>query len=210
MDIAADSSNLTFSMLHNLTTTVETLQQQMLSVTNFLQQGHTMRNSGNQASAGNLQQQINHSNKEDNNLTFEILQVNHEHFCGNIQQNSTVVPASATSFRTETAIGGLNMGQCMENLSNTSVQLMQNALPLGSMVNEATKNKIWANEYIESQKSGSMPIILDNNLSSFGKPQLAVPKKNTREIKTLDQWMSAFSVFMAIYCEKLLQHYLNT
>jgi hypothetical protein len=183
MDIAADSSYLTFSMLHNLTMTVETLQQQKLSVTNFLQQGHTIRNSGNQASAGNLQ--INHSNKEDNNLTFEILQVNHEHFCGNIQQNSTVVPASATSFRTETAIGGLNMGQCMENLSNTGVQLMQNALPLGSMVNEATKNKIWANEYIElgtlfpklSQKSGSMPIILDNNLSSFGKPQLAVKKK---------------------------------
>jgi hypothetical protein len=52
-------------------------------------------------------------------------------------------------------------------------------------VNEATKNKIWANKYIElgtlfpklSQKSGSMPIILDNNLSSFGKPQLAVQKK---------------------------------
>jgi hypothetical protein len=50
MDIAADSSNLTFSMLHNLTTTVETLQQQKLSVTNFLQQGHTIRNNGNQAS----------------------------------------------------------------------------------------------------------------------------------------------------------------
>ena len=41
------------------------------------------------------------------------------------------------------------MGQCMEHLSNTGVKLMQNALPLGSMVNEATKIKIWANEYIE-------------------------------------------------------------
>jgi len=102
---------LTSNMLHNLTTTVQTLQQ-MLSVTNFIQQGHNIGNSGNQTSAGNLQQQ------EDNNLTFEIPQVNPENCCANIQQNSAVIPASATSFRTETAIGGLNMGQCMENLCN--------------------------------------------------------------------------------------------
>ena len=82
-------------MLKNLTTTVQTLQQQMLSVTNFIQQGHNISNSGNQTSAGNLHQQ------EDNNLTFEIPQVNPEILCANIQQNSAVVPASATSFRTD-------------------------------------------------------------------------------------------------------------
>jgi len=52
---------------------------------------------------------------------------------------------------------------------------MQNDLPLGSMVNEVTKNSIWANEYIKLgtllpklyQQSGHMPIILDNDLSAF-------------------------------------------
>ena len=41
-----------------------------------------------------------------------------------------------------------------------------------------------------------------DNLGTFGKsPQLAV-EDNSKEIKSMDQWVSAFTIFMAIYCEK--------
>ena len=98
----------------------------------------------------------------------------------------------------------LNTDNC--NINNS--QIFQNTLPLGSNVSDAIKAKIWGNEYIDlatllpkpPKKSSCTPIVLKHDPNSLG-THLAL-QENTREIKTMDQWISAFHIFGAIYCEK--------
>lgn len=65
-------------------------------------------------------------------------------------------------------------------------------------MHDTTKNKIWANEYVDfglllpvaQNKSQAKSVVWDEN-------RLAI-QENPEQIKTINQWISAFSVFMAI------------
>ncbi len=87
-------------------------------------------------------------------------------------------------------------------MSNT----LQQTLPLGAMVSDTIKNKIWANEYVDlgillpngDVKSQGVPIVVNG----VGNEKKLALQENSK-IKTLDQWISAFSVYMTIYCQKI-------
>ena len=93
--------------------------------------------------------------------------------------------------------------------NNSDVPSLQQALPLGSMVSDSIKNKIWSNEYVDlglllpknNSKSKGRSLIIKNLDVAGGTPQLAI-QGDSEDIKYLEQWISAFSIYMAIYCEK--------
>ena len=87
------------------------------------------------------------------------------------------------------------------------------AVPLGSRVSSKVKAKIWAHEYIDY---GSLLILNPTNqkyalsVSSSGgeftQPQLTLePSHTAKKVQSLNQWLSAFSIFVAIYSEKFAQ-----
>jgi hypothetical protein len=92
---------------------------------------------------------------------------------------------------------------CNINMSNT----LQQTLPLGAMMSDTIKNKIWANEYVDlgillpngDVKSQVFPIVVNG----VGNEKKLALQENSKQIKTLDQWISAFSVYMTIYCQKI-------
>jgi hypothetical protein len=91
---------------------------------------------------------------------------------------------------------------CNINMSNT----LQQTLPLGAMVSDTIKNQIWANEYVDlgillpngDVKSQVFPIVVNG----VGNEKKLALQENSKQIKTLDQWISAFAVYMTIYCQK--------
>jgi hypothetical protein len=91
------------------------------------------------------------------------------------------------------------------NKDSMSVSLQQ-VLPLGSTISDSLKNKIWSNEFVDlglllptiHNKAQALPLVVQGD---GNEKQIAV-QENTKRIKTIDQWISAFSVFMAVYCQK--------
>lgn len=79
---------------------------------------------------------------------------------------------------------------------------LQSALPLGSNVTEALKVRIWANDYVDLGslvninlgKANSRSLVIENN-------KLALAD-NSKRIKSIDTWASAFNTFITIYCVK--------
>jgi hypothetical protein len=69
--------------------------------------------------------------------------------------------------------------------------------------------KNWANEYVDfgtllpngDVKSQGLPIVVNG----IGNEKKLALQENSKQIKTLDQWISAFSVYMTIYCKKKLR-----
>ena len=51
---------------------------------------------------------------------------------------------------------------------------------------------------IYHNKAQALPLVVQ---SDGNEKQIAV-QETTKHIKTIDQWVSAFSVFMAVYCQK--------
>ena len=124
---------------------------------------------------------------------------------GPLQLNVPTGSSSATSV--QLPISNSNCNLPMLNVQNNSQannmsSTLQQALPLGVMVPDSIKNKIWANEYIDfgsllpvsHHTTKALPIVVENS-------QLALQDK-PKQIKTIDEWVSAFSVFMAIYTQK--------
>ena len=88
-------------------------------------------------------------------------------------------------------------------MSNT----LQQTLPQGAMVSDTIKKKIWANEYVDlgillpngDVNSQVFPIVVNG----VGNEKKLALQENPKKIKTLDQWISVFSVYMTIYCQKI-------
>ena len=85
------------------------------------------------------------------------------------------------------------------------------AVSLSSRVSSKVKAKIWSNEYLDF---GTLLSFSPNNqkyslslASSDGKttrPHLTLePSQPVKKIQTINQWLSAFNIFVAIYSEKL-------
>ena len=80
------------------------------------------------------------------------------------------------------------------------------SVPLASRVSEKLQSKIWANEYVDL---GSLFATLPGdpkynftikNLPGSSTPTVSLePVQNTKRIATIDQWTSAFQIFVAIY-----------
>lgn len=69
-------------------------------------------------------------------------------------------------------------------------------------MHNTTKHKLWANEYADF---GLLLPVAQNKpqaKSIFWEENNLAIQENPKHIKNIDQWISAFSVFMAIYCQK--------
>lgn len=81
-------------------------------------------------------------------------------------------------------------------------------VPLGTAISEQIKSKIWNDEFVEMasllpenpEKKKKKTIIIDN----FHTPTLGI-QENPQMVKSLDEWLSAFSIYSTIYIEKFQQ-----
>ncbi len=80
------------------------------------------------------------------------------------------------------------------------------SVPLASRVSEKTQTKIWANEYVEL---GSLCVSIPsdpkynftvNTSAKSNQPVFSLePAQNSKRINSIDQWTSAFQIFVAVY-----------
>ena len=90
---------------------------------------------------------------------------------------------------------------------------LSSTVPLTHRIPDKVKKQIWANEYVD------FAILLNNSLTQSdehytfrvekgecGKPALTLaPNPKRQTVKSINQWVSAFQVFVAIYSEKVPQ-----
>ena len=80
-----------------------------------------------------------------------------------------------------------------------------NSFPIDARIPDNIKEKIWANQYVEL---GLLlhPHELDKYCMAMstasGSPSLCLLPRKPKQISTLDQWNSAFNIFMTIYLTK--------
>ena len=84
------------------------------------------------------------------------------------------------------------------------------SVPLTHRVPDKVKKQIWSNEYVD------FPLLLNNSFTHLddhytfrvekgdgGKPALVLaPNPKQQTVQSIEQWVSAFQVFVAIYSEK--------
>ena len=87
--------------------------------------------------------------------------------------------------------------------SNDFVSL---ALPLDAMISDKLKNKIWGNEFIDlsvlidqEQEEGVFHLAMS---TVEGGAIRLTPNRRLKSIDSIHKWLSAFQIFMAIYCQK--------
>ncbi|CAC5390263.1 unnamed protein product [Mytilus coruscus] len=100
----------------------------------------------------------------------------------------------------------------LENVTFTQTtcnNTFQSALPVGATVSDDIKGKIWANEYINfdillpEDDMVDKPIPLSVERDNQNRPRLVFNENiGSKKIRTIDQWISAFSAYMVIYCQK--------
>ena len=83
------------------------------------------------------------------------------------------------------------------------------ALELGGSVTDKIKGKVWANEYVDfgvllsvTPGPDRYSISINNSTSSSGAQLTLEPWKPTKKITHINQWISAFNTFVAIYVVK--------
>ena len=126
---------------------------------------------------------------------------------------STSVPVASTSCpptQADNLVGALkmllgdNQGQCQSHPRQPSPNL-SSSTPLGFLVSEKIKEKIGGNQFIDlgllianHQVADKFNISITNEQNS--NPALSlVPNLRPKQIKNIEEWTSAFIVFVAIY-----------
>lgn len=85
------------------------------------------------------------------------------------------------------------------------------AVALSSRVSAKLKSKIWANEYIDfgallfssPQNEGKFSLSMTPSTGPQRSPQLTLePSHSTKKITSIQQWASAFNIFVSVYAER--------
>ena len=99
-----------------------------------------------------------------------------------------------------------------ENASTSKNTFLSEAIPLSNIVPEKVKNQIWANEFI------NFSLLLKSNISNTdddqytikfetkkgGQPSVVLaPNAKRNTLHSIDQWTSAFQIYVAIYTERV-------
>ena len=98
-----------------------------------------------------------------------------------------------------------------ENASTSKNTFLSDAIPLSNIVPEKVKNQIWANEFIDFSlllKSNIRNTDDDQYTIKFetkkgGQPSVVLaPNAERNTLYSIDQWTSAFQIYVAIYTER--------
>lgn len=86
------------------------------------------------------------------------------------------------------------------------------AVPLGSRVSAKLKSKIWADEFVDfgslldtspNRDKYSLSFTAPNGSATAKTPQLTLePVQSNKKVSTINEWLSAFHTYVAIYCVK--------
>ena len=182
--------------IDSLTTSISAMQKQMDEMTKRLndQSGHRAVTVPITSSSNSIQTLLNafqNIQATNQNITVPAQSTDKDAGVASSNQDIPVVGGMMDLSGNDSTVSSLN------EVSNS----LQQILPLGSNVNSIIKNKIWANEFVElgtllssNDKSQAKQLIVENNKLAF--------VDNSKHIKTIDQWVPAFTVFITIYCEK--------
>ena len=97
-----------------------------------------------------------------------------------------------------------------DNASTSKNTFLSEAIPLSNLVPEKVKNQIWANEFIDFSllvKSNISNTDCDQYTIKFetkkgGQPSVVLaPNAKRVTLRSIDQWTSAFQIYVAIYTE---------
>ena len=108
---------------------------------------------------------------------------------------------------------GTNRGGTPTTLNDSRPQrtFRSISVPLSSRVSAKLKAKIFANEYVESgaflssspNNEGQYSLSMAPSEGSSSRPQITLePLQNAKRIQSIQQWVSAFNIFVSIYSEK--------
>ena len=132
---------------------------------------------------------------------------------------ATTIPIASVQESVADVVEDLT-GEGHDNLNPTSLNTLGNldtntrpqqvhkliSVPLASRVSEKIQAKIWANEYVEL---GSLCVSIPsdpkynftvNTSAKSNQPVFSLePAQNSKRINSIDQWTSAFQIFVAVY-----------
>lgn len=121
---------------------------------------------------------------------------------------STQITDSLTTGPPSSIISSL-VGGSQDNQQSSKNPFVSTSVPLGSMVSAKTRNKIWANEYVNfelllhTQVTDDCYSIKMLHNKQGGHPALTiVPNQKKQTITNIESWTNAFHIFTAIYMEK--------
>ena len=89
------------------------------------------------------------------------------------------------------------------------------SVPLTSRVSSNIKVKIWANEFISfgtllsdsPQEVGKYSLSMTPSVGASSQPHLTLePCHTSKRITNISQWVSAFTIFVSVYSEKVASH----
>ena len=108
---------------------------------------------------------------------------------------------------------GTNRGGAPTTLNDSRPQstFTSISVPLSSRVSAKLKAKIFANEYVDlgallsssRNNEGEYPLSMAPSEGSSSRPQITLePLQNAKRIQSIQQWVSAFNIFVSVYSEK--------
>ena len=117
--------------------------------------------------------------------------VNQNNTCSNITTHNV-------SFISDPPVGAIDRPELVHN---------QMSVPLGSRISDKLQSKIWANEYVDfgtllerSHANESKYNFIVQASPSADRPVISLePAQKSKRIATIDQWITAFQTFVAIY-----------
>ena len=117
---------------------------------------------------------------------------------------SEVVVHEALSISSSANSGTLPINIGVQNISDKPLPL-SSSFPIDIRVPDSVKQKIWANEYVElsqllkPQEWDQYDISMSNINNG---PSLCLKPKRHSKLNSIDQWISAFNIYMSIYISK--------
>lgn len=203
------------SKVQSLSSSVITIQQQLSEVTSFLANAN---NSVNvlPIQGSNSLQNMQHDegsvpglmHTTTSNVTFgDVPPATVTNSSGSGNNISGSQSDCMSSINVQNTVTNLPLTVSDNNKDSTCMSVsLQQVLSLGSTISDSLKNKIWSNEFVDlslllttiHNKAQALPLVVQGD---GNEKQIAV-QENTKHIKTIDQWVSSFSVFMAVYCHK--------
>ena len=128
-----------------------------------------------------------------------------------------VIAISTTHGQSGTDEGAFNHLNSLVNVNDPRPQSLFTSVsvPLTTRISSKVKAKIWANDYIyfatllsdSPQDEGKYSLAMSPSVSSSSQPSLTLaPYHTSKRISNISQWVSAFSIFVSVYSERISNH----
>ena len=141
------------------------------------------------------------------------------HASNNNNQCNNITPAQDPSHVVDSAL--VNHVESITGKSNTNESgFISTAVPIQAKVSDKIKAKIWSNQYIElstllskpnkqSKSKYALRINDDDESGKFTIQQVDIDDKELKNDISLNDWVTAWNRFAAIYCTKFHDHHLK-